>query len=64
MSSRTIFQVLEATAARYGEATALVQPYTEDAERRFRTWTWNQYKQAAEEIAAGLRRLGLGKGDI
>lgn len=64
MSSRTIFQVLEATAARYGEATALVQPYTEDSERRFRSWTWNQYKQAAEEIAAGLRRLGLGKGDI
>jgi len=64
MSSRTIFQVLEETAARYGEAIALTQPYTENSERRSRTWNWNQYKQAVEEIAAGLRRLGVGKGDI
>ena len=28
------------------------------------TYSWNQYKQAADEIAAGLRALGIGKGDV
>ncbi len=27
-------------------------------------YSWNQYKTAAEEIAAGLRALGIGKGDV
>ncbi len=28
------------------------------------TYSWNQYLRAAEEIAAGLRSLGIGKGDM
>ena len=28
------------------------------------TYSWKQYRQAVEEIAAGLRSLGIGKGDI
>ena len=27
-------------------------------------YSWNQYQRAVEEIAAGLRALGLGKGDM
>jgi len=30
----------------------------------YATCSWNEYLRAAEEIAAGLRRLGLRKGDI
>jgi long-chain acyl-CoA synthetase len=55
--SRTLYQVLEEAARAYGDAPALVQPGSP-------AWSWNQYRQAAEEIAAGLRTLGIGKGDI
>ncbi|MGA2268963.1 MAG: AMP-dependent synthetase/ligase [Bryobacteraceae bacterium] len=57
MRSRTLYQVLEEAARAYGDAPALVQPGSP-------AWSWNQYRQAAEEIAAGLRTLGIGKGDI
>lgn len=55
----TIPQVLRATAARYPDKLALRQPGKEGV----RTWTWRQYLEAAEEIAAGLRALGVGRGD-
>jgi long-chain acyl-CoA synthetase len=58
--SRTVYQVLEETALRYGDAPALRQP--EGA--GYVTYSWNQYKQAVQEIAAGLHSLGLAKGDI
>ena len=64
MNSRTIFPVLEETAQRYGDKLALQQPYTEGRERKYNRWTWNEYRTAAEEIAAGLRSLGIGHGDI
>lgn len=64
MGPRTVFQVLEEAAAQWGNAPALHQPYDEKGERRYRTWTWNEYRDAAAEIAAGLRRLGIFKGDV
>ncbi|HEY3839466.1 MAG TPA: long-chain fatty acid--CoA ligase [Bryobacteraceae bacterium] len=64
MSSRTIFQVLEETARLHGNKLALQQPYTENGVRKHRRWTWNEYRIAAEEIAAGLRSLGIGPRDI
>jgi len=64
MSPRTVFQVLEEAAAQYGDAPALHQPYLEDGKKKYRTYSWNEYRQAVQEIAAGLRALGLGKGDI
>src|SRR5260370_18234869 len=64
MRSRTIFQVLEDAAARYSKAIALHQPYQENGQRRYRTYTWQEYRDAALEIAAGLRALGIRKGDI
>jgi long-chain acyl-CoA synthetase len=64
MNPRTVFQVLEESAAKYGKAIALHQPYHENGERKYRTYTWREYREAALEIAAGLRALGIGKGDI
>jgi long-chain acyl-CoA synthetase len=64
MSARTIYQVLTETAAAYGRAAALHQPYYDGKKRKYRSYSWTEYQKAAEEIAAGLRSLGLGKGDI
>jgi len=69
MSSRTVYQVLRDTAGKYGEREALFQPvHTEvakkDGAKKYRTWTWRQYLTAATEIAAGLRVLGLQRGDV
>ncbi|HMC59733.1 MAG TPA: AMP-binding protein, partial [Candidatus Solibacter sp.] len=60
MNPRTVYQVLEESARLYGDAPALRQPNGAG----YLTYSWNQYKQAVEEIAAGLRSLGLGKGDV
>ena len=54
---RTIYRVLEEAARAYGDLPALIQPGSPP-------WSWNQYRQAVDEIAAGLRALGIGKGDI
>src|ERR1700722_12583294 len=59
MSATTIPELLRQTAARYGNRLALRQP----AGKEVQTWTWSQYLAAAEEIAGGLRALGLGTGD-
>ena len=58
--SRSIPQVLEDTARRYGDAPALHQP----AGGGYLTLSWNQYLQAVIEIAAGLRHLGIAKGEV
>ena len=63
MNPRTVFQVLEESAAKYGKAIALHQPYHENGDRKYRTYTWREYREAALEIAAGLRALGIQKGD-
>jgi long-chain acyl-CoA synthetase len=64
MSSRTLYQVLEETARVHGDAPALYQPLTQDGRRAWRSWSWNEYKRAVEEIAAGLHGLGVRKGEI
>jgi long-chain acyl-CoA synthetase len=65
MAPRTLYQVLEETAAQYGDAPALLQPATgKDGKRQYLTYSWNQYKTAAQEIAAGLRSIGVRKGDV
>jgi long-chain acyl-CoA synthetase len=60
VSPRTLYEVLEESARQYGDAPALRQPDGGD----YRTCSWNQYLRAADEIAAGLRGLGIGKGDV
>src|SRR5438309_3401881 len=64
MPDRTVFRVLEEAAEQYGRAPALNQPYTENGKRKYHTLSWIEYRRAAEEIAAGLRTLGVQKGDI
>ena len=59
MTATTIPELLRDTAQRYSGQLALRQPSGKDVH----TWTWSEYLQAAEEIAAGLRSLGIGKGD-
>ncbi len=61
MGPRTIYSVLETAAQAYGNAPALHQPI---GKGKYQTYTWAEYKQAVEEIACGLRRLGVVKGDI
>ena len=48
-SDRTLYQVLEESARKHGDAPALRQPSGADT----LTYSWTQYKEAAEEIAAG-----------
>lgn len=54
----TIPAVLRQTAARFPDKLALRQPWKGEV----RTWTWREYLETAEEIAAGLQALGIGKG--
>jgi long-chain acyl-CoA synthetase len=61
MSSRTIYEVLRDTSRAEGKALALQQPA---GGGKYRTWTWNQYLETVEQIAAGLHVLGVRHGDI
>ena len=61
MGSRTIYTVLETAAKTYGGAPALHQPI---GKGKYKTYSWIDYKTAAQEIACGLRSLGIGKGDV
>jgi long-chain acyl-CoA synthetase len=60
VNPRTVYQVLEETARLYADAPALRQPNGAG----YIIYSWNQYKQAVQEIASGLHSLGLAKGDI
>jgi long-chain acyl-CoA synthetase len=61
MNSRTLYTVLEQTAAVYGSQASLHQPAGKD---KYRTYTWNEYRDFAKELAVGLCELGVRKGDI
>jgi long-chain acyl-CoA synthetase len=61
MNPRTIYTVLEQTAQACGKSAALHQP---TGKGEYRSYSWLEYKQAVEEIACGLRRIGIQKGDI
>ena len=58
---RTAYNLLEAAARTWGTAPALDQPA---GRGQYRTYSWIDYRQIAEEIAAGLRARGIRKGDI
>jgi long-chain acyl-CoA synthetase len=59
MPAKTVPELLQNAASQYPHRLALRQPDGKDVH----TWNWTQYLEAAEEIAAGLHALGLGKGD-
>ncbi len=60
MGARTVFTVLEEAARAFGKAPALHQPI---GKGNYRTYSWLEYQRAAEEIACGLRRIGIRRGD-
>jgi long-chain acyl-CoA synthetase len=59
MTAQTVPQLLRHAAQLHGDRMALRQP----SGKTVHTWTWNEYLRAAEEIAAGLRALGLKPGE-
>lgn len=59
MSSRTIWAVLEATAAKHPDKIALQQPL---GGGQYRAYTWREYADTAREIAVGLRATGVAPG--
>jgi len=64
MGLRTVFAVLEETAARFGKNHALHQPVPGRGGRKYRTLNWIEYKEAVIEIACGLHAMGLRSGDV
>jgi long-chain acyl-CoA synthetase len=60
MGARTMYAVLEETARTKRNAPALHQP---TGKGKYQVYSWIDYLQAAQEIACGLRQLGIGKGD-
>src|SRR5512142_1596484 len=64
MTPRTLYAVLEHTAAQHGPKPALYQPTNRSGKDKYDVYTWNQYRDAAREIAVGLHSLGIAKGDI
>ena len=61
MNSRTVYAVLEDTANAYGGQPALHQPL---GKGEYKSYTWNDYRAAVQEIACGLRGVGVAKGEI
>ncbi len=59
--SRTLWAVLEATAAKHPDRAALQQPL---GGGKYRVWTWREYAEIAREVAVGLRAMGVAKGEI
>ncbi len=56
-----MYAVLEETARLRRNAPALHQPI---GKGKYETYSWLDYLRAAQEIACGLRQLGIQKGDI
>ncbi|HML18039.1 MAG TPA: long-chain fatty acid--CoA ligase [Bryobacteraceae bacterium] len=59
--TRTVYTVLDQTAAAHPKAVALQQPV---GGGKYRAWTWSEYRDAVRQIAVGLRAIGIRKGDI
>lgn len=66
--SRTLFTVLEETAAKYGDRVGLFQPIAGSKKHagleKYQTYTWNEFLTASREIGAGLLSLGVAHGDV
>ena len=56
-----MYAVLHQAAQRYGNAPALQQPV---GQGQYQTYSFVEYRRAVQEIACGLRALGIGKGDV
>ena len=54
MKARTVYTVLEETAAKFPREAALHQPL---GGGKYRTWTWAEYRDTVQQIAVGVREL-------
>jgi long-chain acyl-CoA synthetase len=63
MSARTVFTLVEEAAAKYGKTAALHQP-TSGEGAKYRVYSWDEWRDASKEVACGLHRLGIKKGDV
>jgi long-chain acyl-CoA synthetase len=61
MLARTVYTLLEETAAAYGEKPALHQPV---GGGKYRTYTWVEVRDLVRWVAVGLSTIGVRKGDI
>ena len=61
MLARTVYTLLEDTAAIHGEKPALRQPI---GGGKYRTYTWAEVRDIVQWTAAGLSTIGVEKGDI
>jgi long-chain acyl-CoA synthetase len=61
MTPRTVYTVLEEIAAIYPDKPALHQPV---GGGKYRTWTWREYRDTVQQIAVGIRELGVPKGGM
>jgi long-chain acyl-CoA synthetase len=60
-ASRTVYTVLEETAAAHPERAALHQP---TGGGKYRSWTWREYRDSVQQIAVGFREIGVSVADI
>ncbi len=61
MRVKTVWAVLEATAAKYPDRIALQQPL---GGGKYRAFTWREYADSVRQIAVGLRAAGIHQGAI
>jgi long-chain acyl-CoA synthetase len=64
MTKRTVYSLLEEAVASQGEKAALHQPVSDKDGRRYRTYSWVEYRDIVREIASGLRAIGVENGEI
>lgn len=65
MAKRTLYTVLEETVAKFGASPAMYQPIAGKSDpKRYQSFTWVDYRDAVQQIACGLRSLGVTKGDF
>jgi long-chain acyl-CoA synthetase len=64
VSDRTVYGLFIQAAQTYGNQPALYYQVHGQGKREWRNLSWLEYKQAVEEVAAGLHALGVFHGDI
>ena len=61
MSSRTVYALLEQTAAAHGDKPALHQPM---GRGEYQKWTWREFQDIVQWTAVGLSTIGAAKGSM
>jgi long-chain acyl-CoA synthetase len=61
VSRRTVYTLLEETAAAHGDQSALHQPI---GHGKYQTWTWREFRDIVQWTAVGLSTMGAAKGSM